>query len=51
MSPVDFKKSPCRPVKFRGQGPLCTPGDSGVRGTDKPPSLTFALIISTSIGR
>ena len=22
MSPVDFKKWPCRPVEFRGQGPL-----------------------------
>ena len=21
MSPVDFKKWPCRPVKFKGQGP------------------------------
>ena len=21
MSPVDFKKRPCRPVKFMGQGP------------------------------
>ena len=21
MSPVDFKKWPCRPVEFRGQGP------------------------------
>ena len=23
MSPVEFKKRPCRPVKFKGQGPLC----------------------------
>ena len=22
MSPVDFKKIPCRPVEFKGQGPL-----------------------------
>ena len=22
MSPVDFKKWPCRPVEFKGQGPL-----------------------------
>ena len=21
MSPVDFKKWPCRPVEFKGQGP------------------------------
>ena len=23
MSPVDFKKWPCRPVEFKGQGPHC----------------------------
>ena len=22
MSPVEFKKRPCRPVEFKGQGPL-----------------------------
>ena len=22
MSPVEFKKMPCRPVEFKGQGPL-----------------------------
>ena len=22
MSPVDFKKWPCRPVEFKGEGPL-----------------------------
>ena len=31
MSPVEFKKRPCRPVKFKGQGPLintmCEGGD------------------------
>ena len=22
MSPVEFKKKPCRPVEFKGQGPV-----------------------------
>ena len=26
MSPVDFKKWPCRPVKFKVQGPLYSQG-------------------------
>ena len=25
MSPVDFKKRPCRPVEFKGQGPYSGP--------------------------
>ena len=25
MSPVEFKKRPCRPVEFKGQGLLPTP--------------------------
>ena len=25
MSPVEFKRRPCRPVKFKGQGPQCRP--------------------------
>ena len=31
MSPVDFKKRPCHPVEFKGQGPLFvyTPHGSG----------------------
>ena len=24
MSPVEFKKGPCRPVEFKGQGPQTT---------------------------
>ena len=34
MSHVDFKKWPCRPVDFRGQGPYICPGVI----TFKPPS-------------
>ena len=30
MSPVEFKKTPCRPVDFKGQGPLL--GEGGPPG-------------------
>ena len=33
MSPVEFKKMPCRSVEFKGQGPLGW-GLDGVGGTE-----------------
>ena len=35
MSHVDFKKWPCRPVEFKGQGPR---GGGGGGGGDPPPT-------------
>ena len=35
MSPVEFKKTPCRPVEFKGQGP-----QSGTAG-DQNPAIIF----------
>ena len=37
MSPVDFKKWPCRPVEFKGQGPSL-----GVRSVTNRPSVAPA---------
>ena len=31
MSHVDFKKWPCRPVEFKGQGPLTSESQGGSR--------------------
>ena len=36
MSPVDFKKWPCRPVDFKGQEPWLSPPTADVRG---PPGV------------
>ena len=32
MSPVEFKKTLCRPVEFKGQGPRVGAGGGGVQG-------------------
>ena len=32
MLPVEFKKTLCRPVEFKGQGPLSNPISGGVDG-------------------
>ena len=46
MSPVEFKKRPCRPVEFKGQGPS--------KGTDisNTPSLMLRIVfLKPPLGR
>ena len=56
MSPVEFKKMPCRPVEFKGQGPLSTSKLLSSKGITKKrtmliPAMCVTLHLVNCVGR